>query len=343
LLNELASMRRGLTNAGIEVERRHPDVQEVSRNKRPLLVRLKPNGALGEIDLLPEGFTEALWTFREGKHNSFPSVSVPPLLDLPSLEREAFNKSWKGAAHADRRKALCQATATYPSGGQWWDRWPGKGLLESLRSKRAILAGIESEAAAVPEVIDRFLAIFGVDENGTRRQFLDTLLTAMLREVESGIADWLEVARATLVGEEKRDGQRKKLVGGEFYFDVAPGQFDRDVHDLRNRAAAARALSESGEPALGLCAITGENGQLHRGNFPQTNLPALGLSYVFSKNSDLPATGSYAQFGHDAFPVGRLVVGDLAGAITELVTVAHRAKTSRGAGFLARGARRPIS
>lgn len=326
-------MRRGLTNAGIKLEGEHPDVQQVSKIKKPLLVRLKPNGALDGIELLSGGFTGPLWTFRDGKHNSFPLVSPPPLLDFTSPDREAFNKCWKEATCTDRRRALCQAAGKYLSGSQrgdgWqrrdgWQRgvgWPGKGLLNSLRSKRVHLSRVGAEAAAVPEVIDRFSAIFGVDGNERRQHddFVNKLVTAIVREVKSGIDDWLEVVLAALVGEEKQVGKRKKLVGGEFYFDVAPGQFTRDVHDPRNRAAAARALSESEETDAGRCAIKGENAQLHGGNFPQTNLPALGLSYVFSKNNDLPAAGSYDRFGHDAFPVGRLIVGDLAGAITELV------------------------
>ncbi len=122
-----------------------------------------------------------------------------------------------------------------------------------------------------------------------------------------------------MIGEEKKVGQKTKLFGGEFYFDVASGQFDRDVHDPCNRGAAARALSASGNTDVGRCAITGRDVELHRGNFPQTNLPALGLSYLFSKNEDLPAAGAYDRFGPDAFPVGRLAIGDLAGAIEELV------------------------
>jgi hypothetical protein len=320
LLNELALMRRGLAGAGIKLERQHPDVQPVGKNKKPLLLRLKPDGALGGIELLSKDFAGSLWTFREGKHNSFPLVSPPPLLDVPSPERKDFNKCWKDATLTDRRKDLCRAAGKYPTGDQWRG-WPSKGLLDSLRRKRRDLARIGAESAAVPEVIDRFSAIFRVDRNGPqqRRDFVDTLVAAILSEVESGIDDWLEVARATLVGEEKQVGKRKKLVGGEFYFDVALGQFTRDVHDPRNRAAAARALSESDETEVGRCAIRGDNAQLHRGNFPQTNLRPLGLSYVFSKNDDLPAAGSYHRFGHDAFPVGRLVVGELAGAITELV------------------------
>lgn len=319
MLNELASMRQGLTNAGISLESEHPDVQPVGKNKKPLLVRLKPNGALAGIELHSVSLAGRLWTFRQGRHNSFPLVSPPPLLDLPSPQREAFHESWRGETLADRRTALCQAATTYSEGGQPWDGWPGKGLLDSLRNKRAALAHVESEAAAVSAVMDRFLAIFSVDGNGSpqRRDFVRTLIDVLLREVKNGIDDWLEVARAALVGEEKQVGQ--KLVGGEFYFDVAPGQFDRDVNDPRNRGAAARALSQSDETELGRCAITGKEAQLQRGNFPQTNLPALGLSYVFSKNDDLPAAGSYGRFGHDAFPVGRLLIGDLASAITELV------------------------
>jgi hypothetical protein len=319
LLNELELIRRGLTNAGITLESEYPDVQPVSKNKRPLLLRLNANGVLTGVELLSVSLAGRLWTFREGKKNSFPLVSLFPLLDLRSSERESFGENWTRATAAERRKALCEAAQKYPS-GPWRDSWPFKDLtLDSLRRKKVALAGIEAEAAAVPAIIDRFLSVFGENGNDSGRTFVSSLIAALLREAATGIDDWLELGRAALIGEEKKAGQKKKLFGGEFYFDVASGQFDRDVHDPRNRGAAARALSASGNTDVGRCAITGKDVELHRGNFPQTNLPALGLSYVFSKNDDLPAAGSYDRFGPNAFPVGRLVIGDLASAVTELI------------------------
>jgi len=318
LLNELESIRRGLTGAGITLEPEHPDVQPVSRNKRPLLLRLDANGSLAGVELLSDSLAGHLWTFREGNHNSFPLVSPPPLLDLSSADRKTFHERWKGATLAGRRTILYEAAARCRTGGQHWDRWPGNGLLDCLQRKREALASIESEAAAVSAVIDCFRMIFG-DENEARHVFVDALVAAIRNEVKSGVDDWLELGRPALIGEEKKVGQKTKLFGGEFYFDVASGQFDRDVHDPRNRGAAARALSASGNTDVGRCAITGKDLELHRGNFPKTNLPALGLSYVFSKNDDLPAAGAYDRFGPDAFPVGRRAIGDLASAITELV------------------------
>ena len=170
-------MWRGLTNAGIKLERVHPDVQPVGKNKKPVLVRLNPDRAFDKVELLPGEFASPLWTLRNGKHNSFPFVSLPPLLDLPTCEREAFNKRWENAGPDDRRKALHHAAERYPSGGQQWDRWPGNGLLKSLRSKRAVLDRIESDAAAVPKVIDRFLAILQGTE--PRRAFVDALASAI--------------------------------------------------------------------------------------------------------------------------------------------------------------------
>jgi len=319
LLNELESIRLGLRDAGITLETKHPDVQPVSKNKRPLLLRLNADGNLAGVELLSTSLAGHLWTFREGKKNSFPFVSLLPLLDLRSSEREAFGKTWTRATAAERRKVLCEAAQYYPS-GSWRNSWPFKDLtLDSLRKKKVALVGIEAEAASVPAIIDRFLSVFGVDGNDAGRNFVNSLISALLREVETGLDDWLDPVRAALIGDEKKVGQQTKLFGGEFYFDVESGQFNRDVHDPLNGGAAARALSAAGHTDVGRCAIIGKDVELHRGNFPQTNLPALGLSYVFSKNDNLPAAGSYHRFGPNAFPVGRFVIGDLASAVTELV------------------------
>jgi hypothetical protein len=186
--------------------------------------------------------------------------------------------------------------------------------------------------------MDRFLAIFRT--NGDRgNHLLVSLVNALAREVKDGIDDWLELARAALIGEENKSGGKKKFVGGNFYFDIGRGEFPRDVRDPRNKAVAARALLEADAPRLiaskrgerrqatssieseqedRRCAITGEKVRLHTGNFPKPNLP-IGQGFVFSKNRDLPAAGSYGRFGHDAFPVGKIVIAELAGAITELV------------------------
>lgn len=321
MLNELEAIRRGLGTAGIKFEAAHPDVLSVSKNKKPLLVRLKTSGAIDRIELLSETLRGRLWTFRDGKHNSFPFVSPPPLLDFTRLERDAFNKSWKDASVTARRGLLSDAVK-HRCGDQWCNLWPGRGILESVRRRRSALARIEDQAAAVPSVIDRFLTIFHADADGSSScySFVNMLKSGIIRETHNGIANWLEVGRLALVGEYKKISGKEKLVGGDFYFDVAAGEFARDVHDPRNRPAVSGAILQADTSEdVGRCAINGHTVQLQRGNFPQLTLPAVGEGYIFSKNKDLLAAGSYGQFGADAFPVGRLLLGDLKGAVTQLV------------------------
>lgn len=179
MLNELESIRRGLTGAGITLEPEHPDVQPVSKNKRPLLLRLHADGSLAGVELLSDSLAGHLWTFREGKHNSFPLVSPPPLLDLSSADRKTFHERWKVGTLADRRTILYEAAAKCRTGGQHWDRWPGKGLLDSLQRKRGALASIESEAAAVSAVIDSFARIFDNENKARRHAFVDALVAAI--------------------------------------------------------------------------------------------------------------------------------------------------------------------
>src|SRR5208337_984086 len=84
MLNELLIVERGARQAGLEMTPRHPDVKD-ARSMPTLLVRLDDQGHVDSIR--PVDSDLALWTLRDGQHNSFPFVQPKPaLLDIPPDE-----------------------------------------------------------------------------------------------------------------------------------------------------------------------------------------------------------------------------------------------------------------
>jgi hypothetical protein len=112
--------------------------------------------------------------------------------------------------------------------------------------------------------------------------------------------------------------------GGALYVDVLRGEFAMDVADHRQVSAVSRGLPRAGEGAsAGRCALTGKEVALFTGPFPQPTLRILGQTFLFAKNTDIPAAGRYGRSSADAFPVGSALVERLAASLRE-VTVDHR-------------------
>ena len=75
MLNEIIALERGLVAAGFDVAPRHPDLSSPGRTEA-LRVRLDMAGQPVEVAGLERNRVAALWTLRNGKHNSFPMFSL---------------------------------------------------------------------------------------------------------------------------------------------------------------------------------------------------------------------------------------------------------------------------
>lgn len=302
MLNEALTMARSLDAAGFAVAPRHPDVQAPGR-KDTLRVCLDGAGGVSSIGLVPPAVISQSWTFANGNHNRFPFVQF----SAPIFVAAVSERGWKESRAAERRAILHDAVARQPF-GKWVAAWPGDGLRRSLLQRRPKLA--DGSAAAVLAVVDRALAAFAAPE-----RLFHGLAEALLREVDEGGDDWLNMARRLLVQE-----------GGAVYFDV--DDFPKFASDSSHIPAISRALSGQGD-VDGVCALTGRSAALLQGNYPKPTLPTLGGVYLFAKNADIPAAGRYGQVGSMSLPVAQSVAEQLGAVLQELTKPEWHGKTWR--------------
>lgn len=321
MLNDLFAIERGFAAHGIDLVGRHPDIKEMARGWA-LGVRLTASGAIGEIEFIPEAGRGRVWTLRDGQHNGFPGLKTARgLLALAANALRVHEEGWNEAKDAGARRAeLLRLVAEAPVAVEQ-EGWPGKGhrrrIAERLESLRT-LSG-DPLAASVPAAFERFLLALDGDP-----PFLDQVAHALAERVRSGPGEWLDVARTAFVG------------AVPLVIDVVEEDFDRDAADPKQIAAVSAALSraaEEGTPSGSggsyRCAFTGPSARLHRGNFPQPNLPALGQSYLYARNDEIPSLTRYGHTASASFAIDAELVQRLAGVCDALTTVEAKGRTWR--------------
>lgn len=305
MLNELLSIERGLTAAGIAIEPRHPDIKSVGKGTM-IRVRLDKSGVPGSLDLIDAQAARNLWTLRDAKQNSFPFVKInKPLLAPPATSdwRNSFEKSWKQLARLTQRQELTDCYKSFGLNASWIDAWPEPSLRNRLRERRAVLDGLcNTEAAAVPAVIDRFLSACE-----RPKELFVVIARLLLLEIEEGAEAWIDEAK------------RVFFDAGRLYFDVARHEFPHDVSDPINiNAISASLIAEGGDRPVGRCAFTGELARLFTGSFHEPLLPVLGETRLFSRNEDIPAAHRYGRHGANSLDISEPLVWRLDAAVRAL-------------------------
>lgn len=327
MLNELLIVEEGARQAGIAMTEGHPDVKDVARIPK-LLVRLSQTGQVGSVAPVPEEARP--WTLRDGQQNSFPFVQPGPSLWTVADSDERREKALDRKAEAStRRQALIGLLKDGRFPASAFSSWPGEGLRSRLQQRRLQLTPLESTDADVPvRAIDRFLQACEGDAAA--------LLQGIVAKLRDGLAssateNWLKVAAALLLGTLNKEINQWECSGG-LLFDTADGPIPIYHPDIRARVSAAlREASRHDEidAQSGKCGLTGKEGKLLSGNFPQPTLPILGQTWLFAKNKEIPANDRYGQFAADAMPVGQDTANRLAAAIEALTAEERKQVTWR--------------
>lgn len=316
MLNELHLLERGLADHGVDVAARHPDLSQLLKGD-VVQVRLAGDGAIDELVLLPAKTRSDVWTLRDGKHNGFPGLKTARgLLTFSPAAKAEHDQAWKAARNAAAKRVeierLIQVAPVDPDQGQW----PGPGHRKRIAERHRQLGSLSEDAttAAVPAAFERFLKALD-----RQPPFLFELLQGLIERLRHSGEEWPNTVRDALIGPVP------------LAVDVARGDFPRDAGDARQVSTLSRALAASEDDGtsgnIGSCALTGGNTRLLKGPFPQPTLPSLGQTYLFSRNTDIPALARYGRSGPTSFPIGAELVGRFSGALSAVTTEERRGKT----------------
>jgi hypothetical protein len=320
MLNELLIVEQGAKQAGIAMVPLHPDVKDCS-SIPTLLVRLGPEGQV--VAVRPVAPEVKPWTLRDGQHNSFPFVQpkaplLPPTVDAVRRKQAIDRK------HEGRRAALLALAEVPDERIGAFDDWPTGRFLDRLREREQQLLSLKGTGAdVVPATLQRFLLACDPDADGDSHRLLaavtEHLVTGLQRTAQD---DWLEVAAALLLGKFKK-GRGKWECSGALLFEADASPVSIVNEDVAIQVSAVlHQPRDSDAPSEGdsSCGVTGDSGPLINGNFPQPNLPVLGQTYLFAKNSQIRANDRYGRFASDAMPVGQETAVRLAAAFSALTT-----------------------
>lgn len=313
MLNELLVIERGVRQANIDVGQRHPDVKDAGK-KSALLVQLNENGQVVRVQVLQHGVTP--WTIRNGQHNSFPYVQ----LSYPLWYREDGEK-WRETVltkkGAERRIELLSLATTARYNADAFANWPGDGLVKGLRKRSKQLESLmNTDGAVVEATIVRFL----IACSQSPQQLIEDVTKFLLANLDQTAQnDWVDVAVSLLVGKNIKNVWK---CDGALLFEASG--FPLSITDPKLVPLVSQGLqshiTDAGNNTSGICGLTGSHEQLLSGTFHQPKLPVLGQTYLFAKNSEIPANDRYGRLGSDSMPVGQGTADRLDAAIRALTS-----------------------
>ena len=321
MLNDLMALEKGLSAHEISVVDRHPDIKHMAKGG-VLRVRLGANGRIASLEFVAKAGRGAFWTLRDAQYNGFPGLKTGfGLLHLRDQMRNAHAVAWENdKTPTGRRGELLHLLDNNSVDANQLTMWPNAGHRKRIWERLQCLCSLADDplTASVPAAFQRFLAALDASSS-----FLEDLLAVLAKRVRASGDEWLDPARAALIGPIA------------LAIDVVEGEFDRDACDLRQVEPVSAALIASPYPVdsqaepEGLCALSGKTAKLHFGSFPQPNLPGLGQTYIFCRNRGIPSLTRYGRTADASFPVGSSLVRRLAGVIATLTQEDAKGRTWR--------------
>ena len=324
MLSEAYGLCQSLEQNSCELPQSHPDVKEPGKYPG-YRVALGGDGLPTEIEEVDADSMAALWTIREGKHNSFPVVNIQhPLLDFSadaSLRKRLADL--KKHQQTERIALLREALASRPvilsenDAGMW------RRLRDKARDLLPLFSGQDQQFGALPALIRRF-----IDYSGEPREFLGSLAHRLMERLEAARLQDGVLAEKLLLGKYAKGASLAKAevrivldAAGEFATPVASARMKN--HVCRSLASKARSSGQ------GRCALSGQEQPLVSERSPEPKLPLLGETKFFSMNQDTPCQRCYALTGLAAFPLGELTAERLEKAIKFITDKSHEGKTWR--------------
>lgn len=340
MLNELYVLSNDLKKSGLLEKTTHPDVNKIGKCEC-LLVEINNDKLPREIRFLPKNETNNLWKHSKGNHNSFPAIKI----QFPFLQQtvsEYFDNKLKELKN--------ESEDIEPS--EIWERQDvefKKNLLSQLdytkiefeTHKLKLQEYTQQQLAPVLncppkdlKALSLLLQRFPKENNGEKefkKQLIEKIKNQISATNEKKLLDFFKLL---LVG--KFDKKSKKYVSGcMFYFDI----YETDevyckVIDPKTERALIKLLNkehvvdnaQNGD--IGICVLSGQEQEIIKDAYPQPNLPVLGNTYLYSKNtSAIPCLIRYKLDGSNAFTASKETVNSINDALAFLTKPRNENKT----------------
>lgn len=302
MLNELYELSRSLECHGLLQSTTHPDVSHVGKGSC-LLIELDDNGTPRGLRMLQKEQTAALWKHSKGNHNSFPAIRVPKSLLSVDESQKIDDDAWGKAKLSEKRLLLSQLdySAINPECTEIKiSEW-------SANQLEPVLTSQQPELAALKQLISVF------PREGRQSVFLQNLTQLLQQEIRRcGQADMLDLIKKLLVGTCKSKSG-KYVAGCMTYYDMyETGKYKNLVLSSETQRALIQLLNSKHtaedsrhQAAIVISPFSGTNTAGIGKKYPNPNIPTLGITYLYSKKSDIPCLARYTMTGTEAFQAGK--------------------------------------
>ena len=326
MINELYELSQSLEHYGLLKSTTHPDISNVGKVDC-LVIELDEKGMPHGLRMLQKKQTAELWKHSKGCHNSFPAIRVKKPLLLPRESQKIDDNAWKKAKLSE--KILMLSQLNYSAFNTLCNdikisEWTEKQLNPVLLSKQPALAALKQLIMVFPREGQQSFFL---------QHFIQLLHQEILRCEQEGL---LDLIKKLLIG--TYDSKTGKFVADCMtYYDMyAVGEYNNSVASSETRNALIKLLNNVSIPEASksqkttvISPFTG-NRTVGIGNkYPNPNIPLLGLTYLYSKKSDIPCLTRYTMTGTDAFQAGKKEIDDINNAIAFLTADSRKNKTWR--------------
>ncbi|MDR2018248.1 MAG: hypothetical protein LBQ00_05170 [Syntrophobacterales bacterium] len=313
MLNELFELSVALRHYGLLQSTTNPNVNSVGKTDC-LLIELDKEGTPRGVRLLQKKDTSALWKHGKGNHNNFPAIRVQKPILARTESEKIENADWsklKLSEKIDHLQALDFNAISPERSYIKISDWSLNELADVGNSENQELLALRQLLSVFPKEAGRA---------GFNKKLVDFLLEKLKLSISSEEADFFKKMLVGALNKKTRKYEAKCMT----YYDVYETDcFNNVVGSSATRQALIDLLDSvvvGGAPLVDkvVSPLSGEIDAAAGKKYPNPNIPLLGLTYLYSKNSAIPCLTRYKLSGVEAYKAGKNDVMAIHNAITFL-------------------------
>ena len=324
MINELYELSKALEHHRLLQSTTNPNISNIGKDDC-LIFELDNDGVPQDVRIMAKADTAALWKHSKGNHNSFPAIRVQkPLMAISECEKINADE-WSRAKLNRKIDILLELDYTAVNADCTGIKISGW----SINELSPVLTSEAPELAALKQILLSFPRT-----ESQQRSFILNILEFLHDYIETCNQEThINLIKKLLIGDkDKKNG--KYSSGCMTYYDVY------DIDEFENTVASSetqRALTEllnscenSNLSDKSSCIISPLSGAVTDGigdKYPNPNMPVLGLTYLYSKKSDISCLNRYGMTGAQAFQAGKSEINAVNDAISFLTSESRQNKT----------------